>query len=160
LFGPLLTASGGRSQQLAVQAVNQALTLTIFPQTCRLSAQGEIDMAKQANAKQLKARRARVKPAHLKGNTQLEIALHDIITALKEIDRKKLTSKFVRAAKKNEAFARIDPTTVNFVKDFFADNNLHKGKVGKHIVNARGLSAAPHARRRPSPVLLAHPPAL
>lgn len=37
LFGPLLTASGGRSQLLAAQAVNQALTLTIFPQTVRLT---------------------------------------------------------------------------------------------------------------------------
>lgn len=108
-------------------------------------------MAKRAKANQPKGRRARVEPTYLKGSTPLKIALHDIITALREIDRKKLTSKFVREAKKNEAFARIDPTTVNFVKDFFADNNLYKGKVGKHIVNAkwpqRGSARAAKARR-------------
>lgn len=88
-------------------------------------------------AKKAKARKRIYEPTYLKGRSPLKIALHDVVAALKEIERKKFTNKFVKAAKKNDAFVRVDPGTVNFVKDFFADNRLH-GKIGMHIINAKG----------------------
>jgi hypothetical protein len=71
----------------------------------------------------------------------LKIPLHAVITFLKMIEEHKQTEKLAEAAKSKNAFVTVDPETVNFVKDYLVENNLHEHPIAQHVVNARGLRA-------------------
>src|SRR4051794_16483951 len=92
------------------------------------------------------AKSAKVKPTYMTRKKPITIGLHDVVRALEVIGDSKKMTKFVAEAKKKKAFVRVDADTVNFVKDFFANNGLHDHPVGKHIVNAPlKLTATPIA---------------
>lgn len=90
------------------------------------------------------AKQPPLKPTYMKGKKPITIALHDIIKVLEEIEKSELTSKFVKAAKAKGSFVSVHADTVNFVKDFFVENEMHKRSIGQHIINARG-AVAPRA---------------
>jgi hypothetical protein len=100
-----------------------------------------------------KVKKANVTPTYMKGKKLLKIGLHDVMRALKVIDDNGLTKKFARKAKEKGASMSVNADTVNFVKDFMVDNDLHGHPIGKHIVNAAGLKRAASvgmaAARRP-----------
>lgn len=95
-------------------------------------------MAKKAKAK--------VEPTYMKGKKPMKIGLHDVIRALKLIDDRGHMAKFTKAAKKQKAMLLVDPATVNFVKDFIVENDMHRNRVGKIIVNPRVAPMAAGAR--------------
>jgi hypothetical protein len=95
-----------------------------------------------------KAKKAKVEPTYMTGTKPMKIGLHDVIRALKVIDDHGHMAKFSRAAKKQKAMMMVDPGTVNFVKDFMVENEMHAHPVGKHIVNARAVPMARTARAR------------
>jgi hypothetical protein len=86
-----------------------------------------------------KAKKARVIPTYMTGKKPMKIGLHDVIRALKVIDDHGHMAKFTRAAKKEKAMMLVEPATVNFVKDFIVENDMHAHPVGKHIVNPRAV---------------------
>ena len=104
-------------------------------------------MVKKAKAKKVKAvasraRMARastpaVTPTYLEEGQTYTAGLHDVVRALKVIEKHGHTAKFVRAAKDQQAAATFDAKTVNFVKDFMVKYKMHTDPIGKHIVNAR-----------------------
>jgi hypothetical protein len=112
-------------------------------------------MAKKAKAKKAKgatsrARTARastpsVTPTYLPEGQTYTIGLHDIVRALRVIEKHGHMAKFDKAAKDQQAAGTFDARTVNFVKDFMVKYKMHTDPVGKHIVNARQAIAA--ARR-------------
>jgi hypothetical protein len=81
------------------------------------------------------AKEAKVKPTYLTGKKPVKIQVHDVANILKMIDDHGHSAKFKRQAKKAGAFMMVDPDTVNFVKNFVADNNMHAHPVGKKVVN-------------------------
>jgi hypothetical protein len=97
-------------------------------------------MAKKSKA--TKARTKKVVPTYLDSRASFTIGLHDVVRALKVIEKHKQLDKFVRAAKRKKALMSADANTVNFVKDFMVENKMHDDPVGKHIVNAKVAAAA------------------
>jgi hypothetical protein len=79
----------------------------------------------------------KVIPNHLQQGATFVMGLHDVIKVVKMIEQHDLLTKFTREMKKEQAEVRIPAHTVNLVKDFVAENGLHKNAIGKHIVNAR-----------------------
>lgn len=79
------------------------------------------------------------------------MGLHDVVRALKVIEKHGQMSKFVKEAKEKEAAGTFDAKTVNFVKDFMVKHRMHNDPIGRHIVNAepakpRALMAAGRGR--------------
>ena len=100
-------------------------------------------MAKRSKAKTSKAkipkartRTEKVTPTYLQAGAGFTIGLHDVVRALKVIEKHKHLDKFVKAAKQNDASVRVGADTVNFVKDFMVKHKMHGDPVGKHLVNA------------------------
>jgi hypothetical protein len=87
------------------------------------------------------AKETKVNPTYFEGEKPMKIGLHDVVRALQVISDGGKTLAFVTAAKEKKAFVSVDADTVNFVKDFFAQNGLHEHPVGKHIVNAQPAAA-------------------
>jgi hypothetical protein len=98
-------------------------------------------VAKKAKAKKSKARGAAsaqpVRPTYLSEGQTYTMGLHDVVRALKVIEKHGHMAKFVRAAKDQQAAGTFDAKTVNFVKDFMVKQKMHTDPIGKHIVNAQ-----------------------
>jgi hypothetical protein len=104
-------------------------------------------MAKKAKAKWGKAKKPKsrrsaasampVRPTYLQEGETYRMGLHDVVRALKVIEKHGQMAKFVRAAKEQEAAGTFDATTVNFVKDFLVRHKMHNDPIGKHIINAK-----------------------
>lgn len=104
-------------------------------------------MAKKAKAKRAKsatskAREAKgeapsVTPTYLNEGQTYTLGLHDVVRALKVIEKYGHMAKFVKAAKEQQATGTFDAKTVNFVKDFMVKQRMHTDPIGKHIVNAQ-----------------------
>lgn len=88
-----------------------------------------------------KAGAAKVTPTYLKKGASYRMGLHDVIRAVKMIDKHKHLAKLVNASKKKGASVRLDADTVNLVKDFVVKHKMHADPVGKHIVNAAPRAA-------------------
>jgi hypothetical protein len=85
---------------------------------------------------------AKVKPTYLKGKKPITIGLHDVMKLMRMIAEHGHAEKFEKAAKKKKAFISVHPDTVNFVKDFVADNEMHAHPIGKHVVKTRDKEGA------------------
>ena len=112
-------------------------------------------MARKEKAKRTKAKTSRagtsaasalpVTPTYLRRGETYTMGFHDVVGALKVIEKHGHMSKFVRAAKTADVGGTFDAKTVNFVKDFMVKHKMHTDPIGKHIVNAqqtaRGVAA-------------------
>lgn len=97
-------------------------------------------MAKKVKSKKAAARNApSVTPTYLPKGQTYTIGLHDLVRALKVIEKHGHTAKFARAAKGLRAAGTFDAKTVNFIKDFMAKKNMHTDPIGKHIVFNRNF---------------------
>ena len=104
-------------------------------------------MAKRAKAKKkVRARASKaspragapsVTPTYLPEGQTYTLGLHDVVRALKVIEKHGHMAKFVKAAKDQQAAGTFDAQTVNFVKDFIVKQKMHTDPIGKHIVNAQ-----------------------
>jgi len=79
-----------------------------------------------------------IEPTYLAAGGSIRIGLHDVVRAIKMIEKGGQLAKFVSAAKRQQAEATLGAETVNFVKDFVVKYRLHGNAIGKHIVNGRG----------------------
>lgn len=100
-------------------------------------------MAKKAKrAKKAKARKtakaAKVTPTYLRGTRSVDIPAHRVSEVLAMIHDHGHSAKFRRQAKAAGAVMTLDPKTVNFVKDFVANNHMHTNAVGKQVINSDG----------------------
>jgi hypothetical protein len=113
-------------------------------------------MAKSAKAKKEKAAKSKaraasapaVTPTYLPAGQTYTMGLHDIVRALKVIEKHGHMAKFVKAAKDQQAAGTLDAKTVNFVKDFMVKYKMHTDPIGKHIVNAAQAGPAMAAAGR------------
>jgi signal transduction histidine kinase len=87
-------------------------------------------------AKKPKATAERISPTYLAAGKSFTMGLHDVVRAMKMIEKHGELDRFVRAAKRRKACVSVDADTVNFVKDFVVKHRMHAVPVGKHIVNA------------------------
>lgn len=77
------------------------------------------------------------KPSYLKGRKPVRVPLHSMADILGSIDKLGHSEPFKAAAQKSGAYVTVHPKTVNFVKDYMAQNNLHaQSDVAKNVVNA------------------------
>ncbi|MBB5048162.1 hypothetical protein HNR60_002924 [Rhodopseudomonas rhenobacensis] len=95
---------------------------------------------KPAGARKPPARKAPppIEPTYLAAGGSIRIGLHDVVRAIKMIDKAGQLAKFVSAAKRQQAEATLGADTVNFAKDFVVKYRLYGNAIGKHIVNGRG----------------------
>jgi hypothetical protein len=78
-----------------------------------------------------------VTPSYMKGKKPLKIPVHSVMDVLGAIGDLGHSGQFRQAAKQKGAFMTVHPDTVNFVKDYLAQNNLHtKSDVASQVVNA------------------------
>ncbi len=98
--------------------------------------------------KTAKAAAPAVKPTYLRPGASYKMGLHDVIRALKMIEKYGQLNKFARAAKALGEGVSVNAGTVNFVKDFIVKHAMHKDPIGKHIVNAAGPAGRTMAVRR------------
>lgn len=107
---------------------------------------------RKANTRKSKARAKTapppVTPTYLPDGKSYTMGMHDVVRALKVIEKHGHMPKFVKAAKAQQAAGTFDAKTVNFVKDFIVKHEMHNDPIGKHIVNARQAGAAPMASAR------------
>jgi hypothetical protein len=116
-------------------------------------------MAKTAKAKKAKAATSKVRtaraqavtPTYLSEGQTYTMGLHDIVRALKVIEKHGHMAKFVKAAKDQQAAGTFDAKTVNFVKDFIVKHKMHTDRIGKHIVNAAQVGRAVTAEVQTGP---------
>ena len=103
-------------------------------------------MTKRAKAKRAKAApkalaakaaAPAVTPTYLPEGQSYTLGLHDIVRALKVVEKHGHMAKFVKAAKEQQATGTFDARAVNFVKDFMVKFKMHTDPIGKHIVNAQ-----------------------
>jgi hypothetical protein len=99
-------------------------------------------MAKQAKvvAKRAKpaVKKVTVSPTYLRGTKHVDIPVHRIVDVLNMIEAHGHTKKFRTRAKAADVTMRLHPATVNFVKDFVANNDMHAHPVGKQVINSGG----------------------
>jgi hypothetical protein len=95
------------------------------------------DMAKKAKATP-KAKQPKPTPTYLTGKRSVSIPVHRVAGVLAMIHEHGHTQKFKRQAKAAGISMSLDPKTVNFVKDFVANNAMHAHRVGKQVVNSDG----------------------
>jgi hypothetical protein len=82
--------------------------------------------------------RPKGQPTYLKGKKPVSIPVHRVIDVLKMIDEHGHSEKFSSQAKKKGLAMGVHPDTVNFVKDFVAEHDLHEHPVGKQVINSNG----------------------
>jgi hypothetical protein len=88
----------------------------------------------------------KVTPVYLEPGLSIRMSLHDVIKAVKMIEKHGHLAKFTNKLMRRQAQVRLPADTVNLVKDFVADNGMHKTSMGKHIVGGRGTpTGAPRA---------------
>lgn len=98
--------------------------------------------AKAADRKRVKPGPVeKVTPVHLAQGASIRMGLHDVIKAVKMIEKHGQLAKFMSKLKREQAEVRLPADTVNLVKDFVAENGMHKNSMGKHIVSGRGRAA-------------------
>jgi hypothetical protein len=94
-------------------------------------------MAKKAKPKAAK-RESKPTPTYLRGTSSVNIPAHRVAEVLAMIHEHGHSQKFKRQAKAAGISMSLDPKTVNFVKDFVANNGMHTHRVGKQVVNSDG----------------------
>jgi hypothetical protein len=97
-------------------------------------------MAKKAKkAKAAKARKqATPTPTYLKGTKPVNVPAHQVADVFALIHKHGHAAKFKRQAKAAGVAVTLNPETVNFVKDFLANNTMHKNAIGQRVVNSDG----------------------
>jgi hypothetical protein len=83
-------------------------------------------------------------PTYMRGRSPIHVPLHRVIDVLKTIDSLGHMEQFQKAAEAAGATVRIHPKTVNFIKDYMADNDLHtQNAVAEEIVGSGGGPDSP-----------------
>ena len=76
-------------------------------------------------------------PSYMRGRRPVKIPLHSVMEVLQHLGELGHSEQFKKAAQDKGAFVTIHSATVNFVKDYLADNNLHQqSQIARDIVGA------------------------
>jgi hypothetical protein len=63
----------------------------------------------------------------------LRVPMHSVVHFVKMLHDEKHAAKFAKAARESKAVMTMHPSTVNFVKKFVADNELHHAMATKVV---------------------------
>jgi hypothetical protein len=77
-------------------------------------------------------------PTYLKGTKSVDIPAHRVADVIAMIHQHGHGAKFKRQAKAAGVAMTLAPKTVNFVKDFVANNEMHTSSVGRQVINSGG----------------------
>ncbi len=98
--------------------------------------------AKAANRKPVRPKPVeKVTPTYLAKGASIRMGLHDVIKAVKMIEKHGHLAKFTSKLRREQAQVSLPADTVNLVKNFVVENGMHKNSMGKHIVNGRRRAA-------------------
>ncbi|MEY9120645.1 hypothetical protein [Bradyrhizobium yuanmingense] len=89
---------------------------------------------KTSNAKVAKA----PAPRYMQGKKPKAIAFHKVADVLAVIEKHGHGRKFKRQSKASEHSVILHPETVNFIKDFLAENNMHTDPIGRKAITSGG----------------------
>ena len=92
---------------------------------------------KVTRAKQAATRTDQIVPTYLQSGS-VDISLHDVIEALKMIEKHGHLNKLSRNL---ELEMNVPADTVDFIKDFIVKNDMYDDQIGRHIVNGSGRPA-------------------
>jgi hypothetical protein len=84
-------------------------------------------MAKTAK----KAKKA--KKAKVSEKKPLRVPMHSVVHFVKMLHDERHGAKFAKAARASKAVMTMHPSTVNFVKNYVADNKLHQPMAAKVV---------------------------
>lgn len=90
------------------------------------------------------AKERKARPTYHTGDEPMRVSVHDFMSTLEMFDKHGLLDKFKAAAEKNRAALVVHPKTINFVKKFVADNDMHRDSLGAQIVNERENDEDPY----------------
>ena len=88
-------------------------------------------------------KKEQVKPTYMKGKKPMKIGLHDVYKALKWLEEHGKIDEFMAQVREKNIVIKVDASTVNFVKDYVVEKEMHTHTMGAHIVNAKGTSNSP-----------------
>jgi hypothetical protein len=75
-------------------------------------------------------------PNYMKGRKGIKVPVHSVMDVIKTLQDLGHGDKFRQAAADQGAYVTLHPQTVNFVKNYMADNNLHEqNAVASDVVN-------------------------
>ncbi len=77
-------------------------------------------------------------PRYMRGKKPKSISIHKIADVLAVIEKHGHGKKFKRQAKAAAHTIALHPKTVNFIKDFLADNNMYSDKIGRKAIDSDG----------------------
>lgn len=78
-----------------------------------------------------------VTPTYMKGRRSIKIHLHSVMDVCKTIGELGHFDQLRKAAEETGAYVTLQPDTVNFIKKYLAENNLHeKSSVAREVVGA------------------------
>jgi hypothetical protein len=100
-------------------------------------------MAKKAKKskkakKTVRAKKAAPTPTYLTGRKSVDIPAHQVAEILALIQARGQGAKFKKQAKAAGLVVTVNSQTVNFVKDFLAQNQMHSLAVGRRAINSDG----------------------
>jgi hypothetical protein len=108
-------------------------------------------MAKKAKARKAKAKKGKARrgaktlrstpaptPTYLQDARSVDIPVHRVAEILATIHQQGHGDKFKRRAKAKNLSMTVNSETVNFVKDFMAENRMHAHRVGRQVINSGG----------------------
>jgi hypothetical protein len=94
-------------------------------------------MAKKAKTAKT-GKQTKPTPTYLTGAKPVNIPAHRIADVFALIHKHGHAAKFKRQAKAAGVSVTLHPKTVNFVKDFLANNAMHTNAVGRQAINSGG----------------------
>jgi hypothetical protein len=86
----------------------------------------------------VRARKAAPTPTYLTGSKSVDIPAHQVAEILALIVARGQAAKFKKEAKAAGLVVTVNPQTVNFVKDFLAQNQMHSLAAGRRAINSDG----------------------
>jgi hypothetical protein len=89
-------------------------------------------------AKKATAKKAAPTPTYLAGGRSVDIPADQVAEILATILARGQGAKFKKQAKAAGLVVTVDSKTVNFVKDFLAQNQMHSLAVAKRAINSDG----------------------
>jgi hypothetical protein len=107
--------------------------------------------AKAAKQKRVSSKAVeQVTPTYLAKGASVRMGLHDVIKAVKMIEKNGHLAKFTNRLRRAQAQVSVPADTVNLVKDFIVENEMHKTSMGEHIVKGRRRAAGGPTPPQPS----------
>jgi hypothetical protein len=90
------------------------------------------------------APKTKVRPTYQTKKGSVEVQMHAVMRTFEMMERHGKYDDFKSAVEKSNFPISVPPKTLNFVKKFVRDNEMHKDELGAKIINARQATPDPY----------------